>query len=76
MQARLLAHSEFETHSGRQFGGVPIYSRRHEQDGDSPIARHSEFGPQGDGRHGSIGSRGGGLSTIDKKTLENTKNDF
>lgn len=49
MQARLEAHSLLDTHSGLQFGGDPIKSGRHEQDGDSPTARHSAFGPQGDG---------------------------
>lgn len=60
MHARLVEHSEFEMHSGRQLGGVPINSRRHEQDGESPIGRHSELAPHGDGLHGSIGSLGGG----------------
>jgi len=49
MQARLLAHSEFEMHSGRQFGAEPIKPGKHEQDGESPIALHSALGPHGDG---------------------------
>lgn len=49
MHARLKEHSLFVTHSGRQVGGIPIKSGKHEQDGDCPIMRHSEFGPHGDG---------------------------
>lgn len=63
MQARLLGHSVFEMHSGLQFGGDPINSFRHEQDGESPIGRHSELGPQGEGSHGFKGSLGGSAST-------------
>ena len=49
MHAKLLGHSELLTHSGRQLGGEPIYSFKHEQDGESPTGRHSELGPHGDG---------------------------
>lgn len=56
MQARLLAHSELEIHSGRQLGGEPINPGKQEQDGESPIALHSEFAPQGEGWQGFIGS--------------------
>lgn len=61
MQAKLFEHSAFETHSGRQFGGDPIYSLRQEHDGESPTGRHSAFGPHGEGLHGFVGSAG--LST-------------
>lgn len=63
MHAKLLAHSLLETHSGRQFGGDPIKSRKHEHEGESPTRRHSEFEPQGVGRQGSMGSDCKGLST-------------
>lgn len=56
MHAKCDGHSEFATHSGLQYGGVPTYSGKHEQEGVSPLARHSAFGPQGDGRHGSCGN--------------------
>ena len=69
MQARLLAHSELEIHSGRQFGAEPIKPCKHEHDGESPIALHSEFGPQGLGAHGFIGSCTG-CSTKERKDLE------
>lgn len=49
MQAKLLKQSELLAHSGLQFGGEPIYSFKHEQDGESPTAWHCEFGPHGDG---------------------------
>lgn len=40
MQAKWLEHSVLLTHSGRQFGGEPINSGRHEQDGESPETLH------------------------------------
>lgn len=52
MQARLLGHSEFTTHSGLQFGGLPENPVKHEQEGASPISWQIEFGPQGDGTQG------------------------
>lgn len=52
-------------HSGRQFGGDPIYSNKHEHDGFPFDEMHIEFSPQGEGLHGSTGSCGGGGSTID-----------
>lgn len=52
MHALLLGHSELIVHSGLQFGGVPIYSFKHEHEGVPPISRHCEFGPQGEGTHG------------------------
>jgi hypothetical protein len=40
MQALLLGHSELIVHSGRQFGGDPVYVGKHEHDGDPLISRH------------------------------------
>lgn len=34
IHARLLGHSELIEHSGRQFGGDPIYEAMQEQEGD------------------------------------------
>jgi hypothetical protein len=42
IQALLLAHSEFTIHSGRQFGGEPMYVGRHEQDGEPLLSLHCE----------------------------------
>lgn len=55
MQAKLLEHSELIVHSGRQFGGIPMYCERQEQDGSPLISLHWELGPHGDGLHGSNG---------------------
>jgi hypothetical protein len=56
IQAKFLEHWEFEVHSGRQFGGVPIYFGRQEHAGtEFPRLRHSEYGPQGEGTQGSRG---------------------
>lgn len=54
MHAKLLEHSGLIEHSGLQLGGLPIYPLKHEQDGNSPIFRHSLFGPHGDGKHGLV----------------------
>lgn len=54
-QALSLEQSVFIEHSGRQFGGLPKYCGKQEQDGEFPILRHCENGPQGDGRQGSEG---------------------
>lgn len=54
MHAKLLGHSLWFTHSGLQFGGVPWYPLRQEQDGTSPISRHTAFGPQGDGTQAGL----------------------
>lgn len=57
IQAKLYEHSLLLTHSGRQFGGAPIYSGKHEHDGEVPWTWHWEYGPQGEGKHGfRIGS--------------------
>lgn len=61
MQAKLLEQSSFTTHSGRQFGDVPIKSGKHEHEGNSPFTWHTAFGPQGDGMHGlDVGASAGG----------------
>lgn len=60
MQARLLGHSELIVHSGLQFGGLPVYPNKHEQEGAPPISLHSEFGPQGEGTQGFTGRGSGG----------------
>ena len=50
--ARFVEHSWLERHSGRQFGGFPINSARHEQVACPFETRHWLFGPQGDGTQG------------------------
>lgn len=70
MQARLLGHSEFETHSGRQCGAEPTKPGKHEQDGDPPISLHSAFGPHGEGWQGYFGVSSG-RSTISNERQEN-----
>lgn len=42
IQAMLLGHSAWTIHSGLQFGGLPIYDDKHEQDGEFPCAIHWE----------------------------------
>jgi len=54
----LLGHSALITHSGLQFGGVPIYWAKQEHDGYPPWSWHIEYGPQGFGMHGFDGSGG------------------
>lgn len=54
MQALSLVHSALIVHSGRQFGGEPIYLDRHEQDGISLMLLQTEFGPHGDGTQGFL----------------------
>lgn len=56
IHAKWLGHSELLIHSGLQFGGVPIYSWRHEQDGLPLMSLHWEYGPQGDGWQGLLGT--------------------
>lgn len=55
IHAKILVHSELMVHSGRQFGGVPMYPARQEHEGLSRIFLHSENGPHGDGTQGFIG---------------------
>jgi hypothetical protein len=68
MQAKLLGHSELMVHSGRQFGGEPVYVGRQEQEGEPPTSRHCEFAPQGLGTHGftttGLGGSTGGAAMI------------
>lgn len=47
-------HSELEMHSGWQYGGEPLYSGRHEQEGISLMTWHWAYGPQGEGWQGFI----------------------
>lgn len=42
-------------HSGRQFGGAPLYSGKQAHKGLSPFTLQIEFGPHGDGSHGFTG---------------------
>lgn len=66
--ALLLTHSALITHSGRQFGGFPVYSDKQEHDGDPPISLHCEKGPHGEGTHGSLytGVAAGTEGTVNK----------
>lgn len=52
MQTISLGHSALITHSGLQFGGLPIYVDMQEQDGVFPCATHWECGPHGEGMQG------------------------
>jgi hypothetical protein len=56
MHAWLLGQSELITHSGLQFGGIPMNVGRHEQAGDPSLFWHRELKPHGDGTQGSIGN--------------------
>lgn len=47
-----VGHSEFDIHSGWQFGGLPKYSSRQAHDDVLPTSLQIELGPQGDGIHG------------------------
>lgn len=70
MQAKWLGQSEFNTHSGRQLGGLPTKPVRHEQEGvPSAETRHWELGPQGFGWQGSFGAscKGGSRSARERK---------
>jgi hypothetical protein len=51
MQAFVSGHSGSVTHSGRQFGGAPFISGKHEQLALPLLILHIEFGPHGEGRH-------------------------
>lgn len=51
-------HSELLMHSGRQFGGFPKNSGRHEQEGALFVITHWLLGPQGDGSHRFLGGSG------------------
>jgi len=67
IQALSRLHSVLITHSGRQLGGLPIYSGRHEHIAWPFFSLHWLFGPQGDGLHGLVGSIG--ISKIIKISL-------
>lgn len=49
MQALSAGQSVFTKHSGRQFGGEPMYCGKHVQEARSLIFLHSEYNPHGDG---------------------------
>lgn len=62
IQAWLLGQSGLITHSGRQFGGEPIYPVKQEHEGCLLCeARHCEFGPHGEGWHGSFSASTGSV---------------
>jgi len=56
-------------HSGLQFGGDPINSAKHEQEGVSPFTWHCELGPQGDGTHGLPTGSGSATENLYKQIL-------
>ena len=56
IQANWLGHSPLLTHSGLQFGGLPMNSGKQEHEGESFATWHCAFGPQGDGWQGFIGT--------------------
>lgn len=67
MQAKFRAQSEFTLHSGRQYGGIPLNSGKHEHDGLPLSGRHLELGPQGLGTQGltcSTSWAGGGAASF------------
>lgn len=51
--ALLRGHSGFVTHSGRQCGGLPMYSGEHEQIAFWFTDLHILYGPHGEGLQGS-----------------------
>ena len=71
MQAKFWLHSELTRHSGRQLGGSPIYSGRHEQIHWSFLSLWVLYGPHGLGSHGSetIGSTKDGKNSMFLKSL-------
>lgn len=65
-------HSELTTHSGRQFGGAPVNSGKHEQTAWLFTSRHWLFKPHGDGWHGfSIGTSWTLCEIREKQKIEN-----
>lgn len=56
----MLEHSGLITHSGLQFGGLPMKLGKQEQDGEPLISLHSLFDPQGEGTHGFLYGSGNG----------------
>lgn len=72
IQAKFRAHSEFTLHSGRQYGGIPLYSGKHEHDGWPLSGTHRELGPQGLGTQGFTGGAswaGGGAADFIRKVI-------
>jgi hypothetical protein len=69
IHARLFEHSEFDIHSGRQFGGEPIISDPQEHVAWLLISLHIELDPQGDGEQGFIWT--GCMSNISRSQFEN-----
>lgn len=55
MQDSLGEQSSLMTHSGRQFGGAPMYPGKHWHEGVPPWLRQVDEGPHGFGWHGSRG---------------------
>lgn len=71
IQAKWGAHSLFARHSGRQFGGAPMYSGIHWQEGIwLPFSWQIELGPHGDGWQGFIGAVGNSRAKIRKHQLQ------
>lgn len=68
MHALSFEQSVFIVHSGRQFGGLPKYCGKQEQEGKSLIFWHCEYGPQGEGAQGFVvtGSTSNTARTINK----------
>lgn len=64
MHALSLPQSEFKTHSGLQFGGLPKNPGVQAQDDKPLTSLHSAFKPQGEGTHGCIGSLNTGSAII------------
>lgn len=71
MHANWAGQSALITHSGRQFGGDPIYPMLHWHEAVSPTARHSLFAPHGlqdswhgFSKHGFSSPDGGGVTGI------------
>lgn len=52
MQALSCVQSALTTHSGLQYGGLPIHPGKHEQSATPLPGLHAEYGPQGEGVHG------------------------
>lgn len=58
MQTCEVVHSEFEIHSGWQFGGFPVKSGKHEHTAFSFLTVHCEFIPHGVGVQISLSVKG------------------
>lgn len=73
-QALSWAHSELITHSGRQFGGIPINSAWHEHTACWFTSWHWLYGPHGDGSHGFI--RGGIVAILPGKAISRLRREI